>query len=242
MADYILLEDGVSKILLEDASGSLLLEVQTTNDRRAVVTWAELETPDAPRRAVVTWAEFEVPNEPRRAVVTWGEFEVPNAPRRGIVTWAEFETPDAPRRGVVTWAEFEVPDAVVTDRRGIVTWAEFEVPDAAAEGQVSGGGGPPPRKRWRLREGRRALVAAAVFEVPDAPKKSRRKRPVKAATPAPPVPLPARPGLEFVEPPTPPRRAVITWAVLEVPDNVHQARGDDLEVLVVALTYLRKGR
>lgn len=45
------------------------------------------------RRAHVTWAEFEVPNAPRRALVTWAEMEVPTAPRRALVTWAEFEVP-----------------------------------------------------------------------------------------------------------------------------------------------------
>jgi hypothetical protein len=145
--------------------------------RRARVTWAELEVPSAPRRAHVTWAEMEVPTAPRRARVTWAELEVPNAPRRARVTWAELEVPNAPRRAHVTWAEMEVPDAPAPDRRAHVTWAELEIPTAP----------------------RRAAVTWAEMEVPTAPRRA-------AVTWA------------ELEVPNAPRRAWITWAELEVPD------------------------
>ena len=64
------------------------------------------------RRALVSWAEFEVPDAPtneRRAQVSWAEFEVPNAPRRAQVSWAEFETPTSPARAQVSWIELQVP-------------------------------------------------------------------------------------------------------------------------------------
>jgi hypothetical protein len=126
----------------DDWTATVIAFDPAPTERRGVVTWAELEVPDAPRRAVVTWAELEVPNAPRRAIVSWAELEVPEAPRRAVVTFAEFEVPDAPRRAVVTWAELEVPDA---PRRAVVTWAELEVPNAP----------------------RRAIVTWAELEVPD---------------------------------------------------------------------------
>ncbi len=33
-----------------------------STDRRALVSWAEMQAPDAPRRAWVSWAELEVPD------------------------------------------------------------------------------------------------------------------------------------------------------------------------------------
>ena len=134
------------------------VELASNVDRRATVTWAEFEVPNAPRRATVTWAEFEVPPEPRRATVTWAEFEVPNEPRRAVVTWAEMEVPDAPsRRALVTWAEMEVPNE---PRRALVTWAEMEVPNAPRRAVVTWAEMEVPP------EPRRAVVTWAEFEVP----------------------------------------------------------------------------
>jgi len=80
-----------------------------STNRRARVSWAEVEAPNAPRRAQVSWAELETPLGPRRAQVSWAELEVPTAPRRGQVSWAELEAPDAQRRATVSWLELEVP-------------------------------------------------------------------------------------------------------------------------------------
>lgn len=129
--------------------------------RRAQVSWAEFEVPNAPRRTLVSWAEFEVPNAPRRALVSWAELELPNAPRRTLVSWAEFEVPDAPtnnRRCQVSWAEFEIPTA---PRRILVSWSELELPNAPRRIQLSWaefeipdvlapGGGGAYRPRYRV--------------------------------------------------------------------------------------------
>jgi len=198
----------------------LLYPAVVVTDRRGVVTWAEFEVPDAPRRAIITWAEFETPDAPRRGVITWAEFETPDAPRRGVITWAEFETPDAPRRGVITWAEFETPDAPVAGRRAVITWAEFETPDAPVT--VAGGDVVLERRAWLF--GRRAIISWAVLEVPDvrvaAP--PARKQPAPEPEPVPELVLRA----PFTTPrahkltlePVLWRRAVIGWAVLEVPN------------------------
>jgi hypothetical protein len=102
-------------------------------DRRgAAISWAELETPDAPstdRQAIVTAFELEVPTAPRKAIVTAFEFEIPNADRKAVVTAFEFEVPTAPRQAIVTAFELETPDF---ERQAIVTAFEFEIGDAAA--------------------------------------------------------------------------------------------------------------
>lgn len=79
-------------------------------DRRAEVSFAELEIPNAPRRAEVSFAELEVPTAPRRAEVSFAEFEVPTAPRRAEVSFAEMEVPNAPRRAEISFAELELPE------------------------------------------------------------------------------------------------------------------------------------
>lgn len=81
-----------------------------TEDRRAQVSWSEIEVPSPPRRAQVSWSELEVPTAPRRAQVSWSEIEVPTAPRRAQVSWSEIEIPSAPRRAQISWSEFEVPN------------------------------------------------------------------------------------------------------------------------------------
>jgi hypothetical protein len=151
---------GAIAVALKPPSGS--------TDRRAQVTWAEMEVPNAPRRAIVSWAELEVPSAPRRAVVSWAELEVPDPHRRAVITWAELEVPDAPsndRRAQITWAELEVPTA---PRRALITWVEVEVPTAPRRAVVS----------WAEMEvptaPRRAVVTWAELEVPDSPETDRR--------------------------------------------------------------------
>lgn len=166
----------------------LLLFPEGSTDRRAVVTWAELEVPNEPRRAVVTWAEFEVPAEPRRAVVTWAELEVPNEPRRAVVTWAELEVPDlsGDRRAILTWAELEIPNeprrAVVTwvelevpnePRRAVVTWAEFETPSAPRRAVITWAELETPNAPTT---DRRAVITWAEFEVPGGADSGARRR------------------------------------------------------------------
>ncbi|MCC2626387.1 MAG: putative Ig protein [Thermomicrobiales bacterium] len=165
-------------------------------DRKAQVTWAEMEVPTAPRKAQVTWAEMEVPNAPRRAQVSWAEMEVPTAPRRAVISWAEMEVPDAPpgpRRAQVTWAEMEVPSA---PRRALISWAEMEVPATPRRAQVT----------WAELEvptaPRRAQVSWAEMEAPTAP----RRAIVSWAE----MEVPNEPGASD-------RRAIITWAEMEVP-------------------------
>jgi hypothetical protein len=84
-----------------------------------------LEPEPETRRAELSWAEFEVPNAARREYLSWAEMESPDPPRRGYVSWAEMESPDPPRRGYVAWAEFEVPTA---PRRAQISFAQMETP------------------------------------------------------------------------------------------------------------------
>jgi enamine deaminase RidA (YjgF/YER057c/UK114 family) len=167
------------------AWGAVVVEFEAaSNDRRAVVTFAEMEVPTAPRRALVTFAEMEVPNAPRRAIVTFAELEVPDVPtdRRAIITFAELEVPTAPRRALVTFAEMEVPTAprraLITfaelevpgaPRRAIVTFAEFEVPEFGAPVVVVGGGNGKVTntlqyERWRKKAKRAAAAAESTEE------------------------------------------------------------------------------
>lgn len=107
-------------------------ELETPNastNRRAQISWAELEVPTAPRKAEVSWVELEIPNAPRGAEVSWIEFEIPNADRGAEVSWVEFEIPTAPRSAEVSWIEFEIPNA---PRRAEISWIEFEVPSGGA--------------------------------------------------------------------------------------------------------------
>lgn len=141
---------GWSNLASDDLAFVALAFAEVVLTRRARVSWAEIETPNAPRRARVSWAELEAPNGPRRARLSWAELEVPTAPRRARVSWAEFEAPSlstrrarvsfaelevptAPRRALLSWAEFETPNA---PRRARVSWAEIEIPEPA--------GGPSP--------------------------------------------------------------------------------------------------
>ncbi len=175
------------------AWGAVVVEFEAaSNDRRAVVTFAEMEVPTAPRRALVTFAEMEVPNAPRRAIVTFAELEVPDAStdRRALVTFAELEVPNAPRRAIVTFSELEVPTA---PRRGIVTFAELEVPTAPRRGIITFAELEVPTAP------RRALVTFAEMEVPTAPRR-------------------ALVTFAELEVPGAPRRAVITFAEFEVPE------------------------
>jgi hypothetical protein len=210
-----------------------------TSDRRARVTWGELEAGDAPRRARVTWAELETTDAPRRAKVTWGELEVGDAPRRGRVTWAELETGDAPRRARVTWAELEVNDAPrrarVTwaeleappaDRFAKVTWAEFEVPTAPRRAVVSWAEAEAPSGP------RRAVVTWVEFEVPDA---LRRAVISWAEMEAGDAPRRAQVTWGEMEVPTAPRRAVVTWGELQVPDAARRAQVSWAELEVPAV-------
>lgn len=76
--------------------------VAFVSDRRAIITFAEMEVPNAPRRARVYFAEMEVPDAPttdRRGRIYFVEMEVPNAPRRARLYFAEMEIPDAPGSG-----------------------------------------------------------------------------------------------------------------------------------------------
>jgi hypothetical protein len=109
-------------------------EQAVSSDRRAYVSFAELEAPNAPRRAFVSFAELETPDGARRAFVSHGELEVPTAPRRGLVSFGELELPDAPRRTQVSFAEFEV---LGVERQALVSFAEFETPDAPRRGLLS---------------------------------------------------------------------------------------------------------
>lgn len=47
--------------------------VAVTTDRRAVVSWAELEVPLVARRAQVSWAELQIPTGPEQRVVVVGD-------------------------------------------------------------------------------------------------------------------------------------------------------------------------
>lgn len=137
-----------------------------TTTRRAQVSWAELEAPNAPRRGMVSWAEFEVPNGPRRAQLSWAELEVPPALRRSQVSWAELEVPNGPRRSQVSWAELEVPALVLT-RRAQLSWAEFEIPTAPRRCQLSWAELEVPIAAFR-----RAQVSFAELEVPNGPRRA----------------------------------------------------------------------
>lgn len=75
-------------------------QVINPNHRRGVITWAEMETPNAARRGQVSWAEIEVPNVARRGQISWAEMEAPNVARRGIVTFAELEVPNLPAAAI----------------------------------------------------------------------------------------------------------------------------------------------
>jgi len=143
-------------------------------DRRARVSWAEVELPTAPRRGQVSWAELEAPSGPRRAEVSWAELETPDAARRVEVSWTEMETGNAPRRAEVSWAELEIPP--LPSRRGQVSWAEMEVGNAPRRAEVSWAEleTPPANRRaemsWAELETpagpRRVEISFTEFEVP----------------------------------------------------------------------------
>lgn len=120
----------------DDWSAWVMAVHPASTDRRAQVSWAEVEIPDAPRRVQLSWAELETPDQPRRGQISWVELEVPDVgtDRRGQVSWAELEVPDAPRRAQVSWAELETPDI---PRRGQISWVELETPDAPRRAQAS---------------------------------------------------------------------------------------------------------
>lgn len=85
--------------------------------RRLRVSFAELEAPDklsVDRRGLLSFVELELPEAPRRGEVSWTEFEVPTAPRRSEVSFAELEVPTAPRRVKISWVEMSVPGTDVT--------------------------------------------------------------------------------------------------------------------------------
>jgi hypothetical protein len=84
------------------------------------------------RAGIISWAEMEVPNAARRGSVSWAELETPTAARRGQLSWAEMQVPNAARRGLVAWAELEVPDAVV-----VVTGADGRVTVVATLDRVA---------------------------------------------------------------------------------------------------------
>lgn len=202
--DVRALEDGASTSSILGRS-LILWNRAVSNDRRGLVSFAELEAPNAPRRGFISFAELEVPNAPRRALISFAELEAPNAPRRGLVSFAEVEVPNAPRRGLVSFAELEVAGS---ERSGIVSFAELEVPTAPRRGFVSFAEvefTDAPRRglvSWAELEApnapRRGLVSWAEFEVPTAP---RRGRVSWAELEAPPTNASAR----------------ISWAELEVP-------------------------
>lgn len=143
----------------------LTITYSENTNRRAILTFAEVEAPNAPRRSLVTFAELEAPSAPRRAILSFGEIEAPDAPRRARVAFAELEAPDALRRALLTWAELETPDAPSPNRRALISFAEAEIPNAPrrvrlsfAEFEVPDASSPS----------RRALVSFAEFEVPPA--------------------------------------------------------------------------
>lgn len=183
------------------------------NRRGGAVSWAELETPDAPsgdRRMQVSFAEFEVPNAPRRMQVSWAELEVPTAPRRMQVSWAELEVPTAPRRMQVSWAEVEVPTA---PRRMQVSWAEFEVPDEPTTD-------------------RRAQVSFAELEIPEAPTTDRRMRLSWAEFETPNAARRMRMSFVELELESAPRRMLLSWVEFEVPTAPRRGRVSFAELQV----------
>ncbi len=101
-----------------------------------LVSWSELETPNAPTAGVVSWSELEIPAAPTAGIVSWSELETPTAPTAGVVSWSELEVPGVETAGVVSWAELQVPD-FATPTAGIVSWSELEVPTALTAGVVS---------------------------------------------------------------------------------------------------------
>ena len=164
--------------------------------RQGRVSWAEMESPNAPRRARVSWAEAEVPPGARQGKVSWAELETPPGARRGRVSWAELETPNVPpRQAKVSWAELEVPELSATDRKGQVSWAEFEAPLAPRKGRVS----------WAELEAplapRRVLNSWAELEVPLSPRR------VLAS------------WAELEVPPDYNRRGQVSYAELQVPEK-----------------------
>lgn len=185
-------------IIWNGAENTIFKWVAASTDRKAQVSWAELEIPIAPRKARVSWAELEIPNAARAARVSWAELEIPTAPRKAMVSWAELEVPTAPRRARVSWAELEVPSG---PRKARVSWAELEIPDV------------PPRK---------ARVSWAEFEVPTAPRKARVSW---AELEVPNAPRKARVSWAELEiPDVPPRKALVSWAELEIPGTLRRAR------------------
>ena len=59
-------------------------EVASTNDRRAVVSWAEFEVPLVARRAQVSWAELQIPTGPEQRVVVVGDGSFGLGPTRRL--------------------------------------------------------------------------------------------------------------------------------------------------------------
>lgn len=194
-----------------------------TTDRRARVSWTELELPDAPRRARVSFAELEVPTAPRRVRVSWAELELPTAPRRARVSFAEMEVGDAPRRAQVSFAELEVPSG---PRRVRVSWAELELPDGARRAQVSFAELEIPTAPRRVR------VSWAEVELPDAPRRAQVSfAELEIADP----PRRVRVSFAEFEVPTAPRRVRVSWAELEVPLAPRRAQVSFAELEVPSL-------
>ena len=109
----------------ERAAGMTIALVPEPITRRAHVSFAEMEAPNAVRRAHVSFAEMEAPNAVRRAHISFAEMEAPNAVRRGLVSFAEFEVPTS-RRAQIGFAEFEIPHPPT---RAQVSFAELQTPD-----------------------------------------------------------------------------------------------------------------
>lgn len=199
--------------------------------RKARVSFAELEVPTAPRRARVAFAEMEIPTAPRRARVAFAEMEVPNAPRKARVAFAALETPDAPRRVRVSFAELETGDGA---RRVRVSFAEMEIPTAPRKGRVSYAAFETPNAPTNDRQ---AQVSFAEFEVPTAPRRGRvsfaemeasdaprRSRVSFAEFEVPEGQRKARVSFAELEVPTAPRRAQVAFAEFEIPTAPRKAR------------------
>lgn len=95
---------------------------------RGLVSWVELETPNAPAsptRGLVSWTELQAPFQATRGRISWAEVELPLAPTRALISWGEVEAPTVPTRGLASWAAFEAP---LAPTRGLISWVELQVP------------------------------------------------------------------------------------------------------------------
>jgi len=103
-------------------------------DSRGRISWAELEIPEVNHKALLSFAEFEVPNVNHKARISWAELEVPTVNALGRISWLELEVPDFIRRARFSWLELETP---ILDARGIISWNEFEIPVANRKVRIS---------------------------------------------------------------------------------------------------------